>query len=185
MQATPIIDPQRLLRFAPEWVNFVTVDGDGSVQWHASAPTPWMQNSTWQSSGDKRLNTHEAIDMRASNNIDWRVCCWERGTLTKKDATIAAPEPIDALTILADAPRHIKHRAKTYDKPAGERSMGAAVAMFNACHGTKITEAQGWHLMELVKHVRFFAGTAYHADSMEDGINFAALRGEARANGRG
>lgn len=88
---------------------------------------------------------------------------------------------ITAPDILDKAAGHMRDRASTYDSAKGERSMGKAVAMFNACHGTQLTEEQGWHLMELVKHVRYFTAPDYHADSVEDGAAYAALRGEAGA----
>ena len=88
---------------------------------------------------------------------------------------------ITAPDILDKAAGHMRDRASTYDSAKGERSMGKAVAMFNACHGTQLTEEQGWHLMELVKHVRYFTAPGYHADSVEDGVAYAALRGEAGA----
>jgi hypothetical protein len=88
---------------------------------------------------------------------------------------------ITAPDILDKAASHMRDRASTYDSAKGERSMGKAVTMFNACHGTQLTEEQGWHLMELVKHVRYFTAPDYHADSVEDGAAYAALRGEAGA----
>lgn len=85
-------------------------------------------------------------------------------------------KPATAQDILLAGVRHMEARAGTYDSQGGERSMGKAVAMFNACHGTSLTAEQGWHLMELVKHVRFFSAPGYHADSVEDGAAYAALR---------
>lgn len=91
-------------------------------------------------------------------------------------------KPVTASTILRAGADHIEARASAYDAENGERSMAKTVAMFNACHGTDLTEAQGWHLLELLKHVRFFTAPGYHADSVEDGAAYAALRGEAVAN---
>lgn len=90
-------------------------------------------------------------------------------------------KPVTAPDILRAGVEHMKARAGTYDSSAGERSMAKAVDMFNACHGTALTEEQGWHLLELVKHVRFFSAPGYHADSVEDGCAYGALRGEAKA----
>lgn len=89
---------------------------------------------------------------------------------------------VSAADILRAGAAHIEDRASSYDGERGERSMGKAIAMFNACHGTNLSEAQGWHLAELVKHVRFFSAPGYHADSAEDGAAYAALRGESVAN---
>jgi hypothetical protein len=72
-------------------------------------------------------------------------------------------------------------RASTYDKPEGERSMAQTVDIFNRFHGTAITEAQGWHFMQVLKDVRLFTRQGYHADSGEDGIAYAALKCEAKA----
>lgn len=75
----------------------------------------------------------------------------------------------------------MRDRAATYDKPEGERSMGLTVAIFNLHHGTALTEAQGWHLMQILKDVRLFARPGYHADSAEDCTAYSALKAEAMA----
>ncbi len=69
-------------------------------------------------------------------------------------------------------------RAVTYDKPQGERSMGATVEAFRAVSGISLTEGQGWLFMALLKAVRSQQG-AYRADSYEDGAAYFALAGEA------
>lgn len=83
--------------------------------------------------------------------------------------------------ILDKAAQHMRDRAATYDKPEGERSMGLTVAIFNLHHGTNLTEAQGWHLMQILKDVRLFARPGYHADSAEDCTAYSALKAEAMA----
>lgn len=83
--------------------------------------------------------------------------------------------------ILDKAAQHMRDRAATYDKPEGERSMGLTVAIFNLHHGTSLTEAQGWHLMQILKDVRLFARPGYHADSAEDCTAYSALKAEAMA----
>ena len=83
--------------------------------------------------------------------------------------------------ILDKAAQHMRDRAATYDKPEGERSMGLTVAIFNLYHGTNLTEAQGWHLMQILKDVRLFARPGYHADSAEDCTAYSALKAEAMA----
>lgn len=85
--------------------------------------------------------------------------------------------------ILEAAAGHMRDRAVTYDKPEGERSMGATVAAFNVITGHKLTEEQGWLFMQLLKAVRSQHG-AYRADSYEDGAAYAALAGEAAARDR-
>ena len=87
----------------------------------------------------------------------------------------AAPDLLEA------AAKHMRDRAATYDKPEGERSMAQTVATFNTFHGTSLTEAQGWHFMQILKDVRLFANGGFHQDSAEDGTAYAALKGEAKA----
>jgi len=82
--------------------------------------------------------------------------------------------------LLNKAATHMQDRAATYDKPEGERSMGATVAAFNAVTGQQLTEAHGWLLMALLKMVRDNQREAPHQDSIEDLVAYAALYGEAR-----
>lgn len=91
---------------------------------------------------------------------------------------VAAPDLLDA------AAGHMRDRAATYDKPEGERSMAQTVSVFNQFHGTSLTEAQGWHFMQILKDVRLFANPANpHRDSVEDGVAYSALKGEAILKG--
>lgn len=83
--------------------------------------------------------------------------------------------------ILEAAAGHMKARAATYDKPGGERSMGAAVQAFNAITGRDLSESEGWLLLAVLKQVRLFQRPGYHADSCEDAAAYLALLGEARA----
>ena len=107
---------------------------------------------------------------RAAGRVKLSECYVE-----KKPGT-SAPELLDA------AAGHMRDRAATYDKPAGERSIAQVVTAFNAIHGMQLTEAQGWHFMSLLKQVRAFAGKA-HRDSVEDNVAYAALMGEAMLKG--
>lgn len=97
------------------------------------------------------------------------------------------PEPSMPLALapelLGRAARHMHDRASTYDKPEGERSMGRAVAAFNAITGHTLNESEGWLLLQVLKDVRLFTRETYHADSAEDCIAYAALKAEARSNG--
>lgn len=77
----------------------------------------------------------------------------------------------------------MKDRAATYDKPEGERSMGATVEAFRAVTGIRVTQEQGWLFMALLKAVRSQQGD-YRADSYEDGAAYFALAGEAAARYR-
>ncbi|MFN4148457.1 MAG: hypothetical protein ACK4E4_02775 [Rhodocyclaceae bacterium] len=87
---------------------------------------------------------------------------------------------ISAQQALRKAAEHMQQRASTYDQPGGERSMGRAVAAFNAITGRDLTEPEGWLLLQIVKDVRLFTRPdRYHADSAEDCIAYAALKAEA------
>ena len=88
-----------------------------------------------------------------------------------------------AADILTAALGHMRDRAATYDKPEGERSMGATVDAFRAVTGVSITEEQGWLFMALLKAVRSQQG-ANRADSYEDGAAYFALAGEAAVRDR-
>ena len=93
----------------------------------------------------------------------------------------ALDSPVSAPALLTAAAKHMNDRAATYDKPEGERSMAQTVAVFEAYHGIRLTEAQGWHFMQVLKDVRLFTRDSYHGDSAEDCIAYAALKAEAKA----
>ena len=95
--------------------------------------------------------------------------------------TIELAQATSAPEILDAAARHLRDRAATYDKPEGERSMGQTVEIFNTFHKTALTEAQGWHLLQILKDVRLFTRSGYHADSAEDCTSYSALKAEAKA----
>ena len=82
--------------------------------------------------------------------------------------------------ILTRSAEIMAERAKQYDSPQGERSMGKAVAAFNAVTGQSLSEANGWLLMALIKMVRDNTTTEPHADSINDLVAYGALYGEAR-----
>lgn len=85
-----------------------------------------------------------------------------------------------ASEIVEQALKHMRDRAATYDRPDGERSIGATVEAFNAITGDGLmnTEERGWLFMILLKAVRSQQGD-YRADSYEDGAAYFALAGEA------
>ena len=106
------------------------------------------------------------------------------------DEVLREVSPPDVEVPLAEAPellgraaRHMHDRASTYDKPEGERSMGRTVQAFNAITGRSLTEAEGWLLLQVLKDVRLFTRSEYHADSAEDCIAYAALKAEAKSKG--
>ena len=85
--------------------------------------------------------------------------------------------------ILQAAAGHMQDRAATYDKPEGERSMGATVEAFKAVTGHQLTEEQGWLFMALLKAVRSQQGSL-RMDSYEDGAAYFSLAGESAARDR-
>lgn len=106
--------------------------------------------------------------------------CWKRDGYPGWAPSVSMTAP----GLLAAALRHMEDRAATYDKQDGERSMARTVAVFNSFHDLGMTEAQGWHFMQILKDVRLFSNPDKpHRDSIEDGIAYAALKGEAMLNG--
>ena len=90
-----------------------------------------------------------------------------------------------AIELLEKAAGHLKDRAATYDKPEGERSIGAAVEAFNAItgDGEMNSEERGWLVMAILKMVRSQQGN-YRADNYEDLAAYSALMGEAACEER-
>ena len=82
--------------------------------------------------------------------------------------------------ILTRSAEIMAERAKQYDSQQGERSMGKAVAAFNAITGQSLSEANGWLLMALLKMVRDNTTDKPHEDSLHDLVAYGALYGEAR-----
>jgi hypothetical protein len=94
-----------------------------------------------------------------------------------------AQSSVTAASMLEAALGHMEDRAKTYDAPGGERSMGKTVSAFNTITGLTLSEEQGWLFMEILKQVRSQQGN-YRADNYEDMVAYAALRGECAARER-
>ncbi len=90
-------------------------------------------------------------------------------------------QPETAVEFLHQAAAIMDQRAKDYDQPGGERSMGKTVDAFNTITGHKLTEADGWLLMQLLKDVRQWSAPGFHRDSAEDCISYAGLKAEALA----
>jgi hypothetical protein len=80
--------------------------------------------------------------------------------------------------ILTKAAGHLADRAKTYDKPEGERSMRKTIDMFNVLTGGELTEEEGWLFMVILKMVRSQQGE-HKYDNYEDGAAYFALAGES------
>ena len=100
-----------------------------------------------------------------------------------EDCDLSKPV-VTAASMLTAALGHMEDRAKTYDAPGGERSMGKTVSAFNTITGLELTEEQGWLFMEILKQVRSQQGD-YRADNYEDLVAYSALRGECAARERG
>ena len=93
-------------------------------------------------------------------------------------------EPSNAAAdLLVEAADIIGARAAARDTPEGERSMRRTVEAFNALHGTRLTELQGWHFMALLKLARATAGTPARDDYI-DLSAYAALAGECALHGQ-
>lgn len=107
----------------------------------------------------------------------------ESVTLEAPVEVAAEQYPVKAAELLGRAAKHMHDRSATYDKPEGERSMGRAVAAFNAITGHNLSESEGWLLLQVLKDVRLFTRSDYHADSAEDCIAYAALKAEAKGKG--
>lgn len=90
--------------------------------------------------------------------------------------------PTTAPEFLKKASDIMTERGKNYDAPSGERSMGKTVAAFNIITGQHLSEADGWLLLQLLKDVRQWSAPAFHRDSAEDCVAYAALKAEALAN---
>lgn len=73
-----------------------------------------------------------------------------------------------------------KERGAQYDKPSGERSMGATVEAFNCITGFTLEESDGWMLLSILKLVRQSQNPEkYHHDSALDFVAYASLYAEA------
>ena len=149
------------------------------------------------------LVSHPGFSWRHHDEGDWSICgmngdseFFEGDWLNHKFGdckpakSFGAVEDCDlsthvtAASILTAALGHMEDRAKTYDAPGGERSMGKTVAAFNVITGHTLTEEAGWLFMEILKQVRSQQGD-YRADNYEDMVAYAALRGECAARERG
>lgn len=88
----------------------------------------------------------------------------------------------EAAVFLEIAALHMAERGKTYDQPSGERSMEKTTQAFNTITGHHLSEADGWLFMQILKDVRQWQQPAFHRDSAEDCIAYAALKAEALSN---
>lgn len=190
---------------APEWAEWLAQDECGSWYFYPygtrlnsrDEPNMWShyaedREALLSGSGEVLGDWRDTLERRPADLSEPAVT--ERLTEATQNVLVAVPELmgekykfdrcVTAHSILEAAGGHMRDRAATYDKPEGERSMGATVDAFRAITGHKLTEEQGWLFMQLLKAVRSQQG-AYRADSYEDGAAYVALAGEAAARERG
>lgn len=110
---------------------------------------------------------------------------WDVNDVCEPECDPAVCIDMSAIELLEKASGHLKDRADTYDKPGGERSIGATVAAFNAVTGDGLmnSEERGWLFMSILKMVRSQQGS-YKADNYEDLAAYSALMGEAACEER-
>ena len=137
-------------------------------------PEGWM----WQWAGNDWVLSNGVFGLVRDDWFKYR------NKMVEAQQVSAQPTQVTAASMLTAALGHMEDRAKTYDAPGGERSMGKTVAAFNVITGHNLTEEAGWLFMEILKQVRSQQGD-YRADNYEDMVAYAALRGECAARERG
>lgn len=164
---------------------FLAIDsGNGSkVAFTATSPITWPADA---SDGLQAIVDVKAGTLRFGyDGWPWAATEFVVSNYVEPVASVEdCPTPVTAASILTAALGHMEDRAKTYDAPGGERSMGKTVAAFNVITGHNLTEEAGWLFMEILKQVRSQQGD-YRADNYEDMVAYAALRGECAARERG
>jgi hypothetical protein len=75
----------------------------------------------------------------------------------------------------------LSQRAREYDSPAGEKSIGKTVEIFNSLTGTTLSESDGWLFMVCLKLVRSRQGD-FKEDTFVDLAAYSALCGEAQSS---
>jgi hypothetical protein len=75
----------------------------------------------------------------------------------------------------------LSQRAKEYDSPDGEKSIGKTVQIFNSLTGSDLSEADGWLFMVCLKLVRSRQGD-FKEDTFVDLAAYSALCGEAQSS---
>lgn len=88
--------------------------------------------------------------------------------------------PKTATGFLQKGLQRLLERGKEYQtsKKLEERSFKSVATAFNAITGKNLTPAEVCLLLQILKDVRQWAQPRYHADSIEDCVNYAALKGE-------
>ena len=132
-------------------------------------PEGWM----WQWAGNDWVLSNGTIGLVRDDWFKYR------NKMVEAQQVSAQPTQVTAASMLTAALGHMEDRAKTYDAPGGERSMGKTVAAFNIITGHTLTEEAGWLFMILLKAVR--SQTDKTLDSLEDMVAYSALLGEAQS----
>lgn len=117
----------------------------------------------------------------------------DRNTVTSEEVIPRLLQPTTANRLMEAGLEILAERAKEYDGAlVGERSIESVVTAWNALTGRDLglptgpmTEAEGWLFMQLLKARRLFLAPGFHRDSAVDGLNYAALTGEAKAREAG
>ncbi len=125
---------------------------------------------------------HAVVELFLDDKSDWYA--WYTDSVVEVFSELPVEKAPTAPEFLDKASALMRQRGEQYDKPEGERSMGVCVQAFNAITGKKLTESEGWLLLQILKDVRQWQNPdKYHADSAEDCIAYAALKAEALAQG--
>ena len=89
--------------------------------------------------------------------------------------------PKSAADFLAKALSLLDERGQQYDA-GNERSGPKIAAAFNAITGKNLTAAEVYLVLQITKDVRQWSAPAYHQDSAEDCVSYAALKAEELAS---
>lgn len=88
--------------------------------------------------------------------------------------------PKTAEQFLHQAAELMARRGQQYDKPGGERSAPKIAKAYNAITGRDLAASDIWLILLLLKAVRQHQGAAFHPDSAEDLVAYAALLAESQ-----
>jgi len=126
---------------------------------------------------------HAEVD-RLGNKLDGVVETKHVGFATEKSTEDIESkpdlqcEPADGF--LDEASRQMKHRAALRDRENGERTAAQIAKVFNAITGNRITEADAWMFLIVLKIVRSRNGK-YNRDDYVDLAAYASLLGECES----
>lgn len=89
----------------------------------------------------------------------------------------------EAHTFLAEAAEQMMARAKLRDTNSGERTAGRIADVFNRITGHRLTEADAWMFLVVMKIIRSRGGS-YNRDDYVDLAAYASLLGEHESESR-